>query len=75
MTPTEELVKYVKDNGIKQQHIIDKTNISRNVLYPVFIGKRTLRDWEYLSICKCINVDPMMFYHGDPSEEQANDQN
>ena len=72
MTTTEALVKYVNDNGIKQQHIIKKTGISRNVLYPVFQGRRVLRDGEFLSICHCINVDPMKFYQGNAGEEQPN---
>lgn len=72
MTTTEALVDYVKGNGIRLQHIINKTGISRNVLYPVFQGRRVLRDGEFLSICHCINVDPMKFYQGNAGEEQPN---
>lgn len=72
MTTTEALVDYVRKNGIKIQHLIKNTNIPQTTLYKSFQGKRTLKDWEFLSVCHCINVDPMKFYQGNAGEEQPN---
>ncbi len=75
MTTTEALMDYVRKNGIKIQHIIKSTNIPQSNMYKSYQGKRTLKDNEYLSICNCLNVDPMMFYRESIGEVQANDQN
>jgi len=75
MTTTEALMDYVRKNGIKVQHLVKNTQIPQNTLYKSYQGKRTLKDNEYLSICHCLNVDPMVFYLESIGEEQANGKN
>ena len=54
--------KYLKDNGIKQRFICEKTGISSSVMSAICTGRRTSVDCiDYYKICKALGVDLLTF--------------
>lgn len=50
---------YMKENGIKQVFVSEKTGISPQVLGQILKGSRRIETSEYFKICKAIGMDPM----------------
>lgn len=57
----ERVAQYVRSNGIMQQHIAEKTGISKVKISQMFNGKRKMMADEFVSICDAINKEPNDF--------------
>ena len=53
--------EYLKDKGIKQNHICEKTGLSQDALSRICNGNRKMTASEFLSICNVLDVDPRTF--------------
>ncbi len=53
---------YLRDNGIKQTFLCDKTGISAGVMSDICTGKRKSVDCiDYYKICKALGLDLLTF--------------
>ena len=55
----EYLKKYMKDNGIKQVFVSEKTGISPQKLGVILKDKQKITAQEYFKICAVIGIDPL----------------
>lgn len=53
----ENIVKYLKNNGIKQSFIADHIGISRAAMSSLAKGERDLDIEEYVKICDLLKVN------------------
>lgn len=57
-----KIAQYLKDNGIKQRFLSEKTGIPESVISDICLGNRKRIDAvELFKICKALNVDMMTF--------------
>lgn len=54
----EQVSQYVKDKGIKQSFICNKTGIEKNALSNILSGDRRMTADEFLLICNALD-EPM----------------
>ncbi len=54
--------EYMKENGIKQSFICDKTGMTRHSISSALKGERKLSIEEYARICKALNVPYNYFF-------------
>ena len=54
----EILNNYIKDNGIKQSYIAEKTGIPENTLSMILNGKVKLDADKLVLIVRVLNIDP-----------------
>lgn len=54
--------QYIKDNGISQTHISNKTHIRPSILNAILNSKRNLMADEYFLICEALGVSPDIFW-------------
>lgn len=52
----DNIIKYVKEHGIKQEYIANGIQISSNAVSSIMNGKRDISAEEYVAICKLFNV-------------------
>ncbi len=52
----DNIVKYIKDHGIKQDYVANGINISANAMSSIMNGKRDISAEEYVAICTLFNV-------------------
>ena len=55
----EYLGKYMKDKGIKQVFVSEKTGISPQKLGVILKDKQKIEVQEYFKICVAIGIDPI----------------
>lgn len=61
--------QYLKDNGIKQAFLVEKTGISAQAISDICTGTRKGVDCiEYYKICQALKVDMMTFLKDGDSE-------
>lgn len=59
---------YLKENGIKQAFLVNKTGLSAGAISDICNGERKNIDvLSYYKICKALGVD-LMFFIGDGKE-------
>lgn len=52
----EKVVSYVRENGIKQVYLSEKTGLSTSAISSIMNGKREIEVDEYCKICSALNV-------------------
>lgn len=52
------LKQYMKNNGIKQSYLSEKTGITQQTLTAILDGQRKMEVAEYYDICAAIGVSP-----------------
>jgi transcriptional regulator with XRE-family HTH domain len=53
----KKIGQYLKDNGIKQAFLVEKTGLSANVISDICNGvRKTIDCIEYYKICKALGV-------------------
>lgn len=52
----ENIVKYIKEHGIKQDYVASNINISPHAMSAIVNGKREISAEEYVAICMLFNV-------------------
>ena len=57
----EAIAKYLEDNGIKQNYLATKINMSPVTLNTILNGKRKFDIEEYAKICDALNVTYDLF--------------
>lgn len=57
----EAIAKYLEDNGIKQNYLAMKINMSPVTLNTILNGKRKIDIEEYAKICDALNVTYDLF--------------
>lgn len=57
----EAIAKYLEDNGIKQNYLATKINMSTVTLNTILNGKRKIDIEEYAKICDALNVTYDLF--------------
>lgn len=60
----ENIVKYLKNNGIKQSFVADSIGLSRAAMSSLVKGERDLDVEEYVKICDLLKVN-YDFFIGD----------
>lgn len=68
---TKNLGQYIKEKGYNLSELSKKTEVSYMALYNSLMNENTdraLRADEYLSLCKHLEVDPMVFYPDEQKE-------
>lgn len=63
MVVEKRIADYIRDNGLKQKFISDRTGIEPVKLSNILNGKRNLAADECEKICIALNVDPNTFLH------------
>lgn len=61
---TLKVSKYVKQKGINLLEMSRKTGLSYTALYDSLLNKkrkRDLRDYEFIEICRFLDIDPKEF--------------
>lgn len=66
------LKEFIRDIGIKQKIISQKTGIPEVQLSLILQGKRRCEAGEYASICKVLNVNPNRFLNPRLPDETKN---
>ena len=61
----ERVNKYLKDNGIKQNFLSEKTGIPENTLSMVLNGKIKLDADKFVDIIKALGLDPNEFIYAE----------
>lgn len=64
----EILNNYIKDNGIKQSYIAEKTGIPENTLSMILNGKVKLDADKLVLIVRVLNIDPNIIIQATPNE-------
>lgn len=57
----EAIAKYLEDNGIKQNYLATKINMSPVTLNTILNGKRKIDIEEHAKICDALNVTYDLF--------------
>lgn len=68
---TKNLGQYIKEKGYNLSELSKKTEVPYMALYNSLMNENTdraLRADEYLSLCKHLEVDPMVFYPDEQKE-------
>ncbi len=72
----ERLNKYIKDNGIKQSYISEKSKIPENTLSMILNGKLRLDADKLQDIITALNIDPsIVIYAPDKSISEISNSN
>lgn len=58
-----KIKKYLKDNGIKQSFVSQKTGIPIVKLNAMLNGNRKILAEEYFMICEALNIDVNILYN------------
>lgn len=67
--PAERIMKYIKENGIKQAFISKKTGINKSTLSAKLRGKTKIYAEEIELICWALNCSPTEFISSKPPKE------
>lgn len=57
----ERIIEYLRDNGIKQEYVAEKANLSSVAMSNLANGKRGLDVEEYVRICQALGVSTDLF--------------
>lgn len=72
----ERLNKYIKDNGIKQSYISEKSKIPENTLSMILNGKLRLDADKLQDIITALNIDPnIIIYASNNSTSEISNTN
>lgn len=52
----ENVISYIRQNGIKQKYLSEKTGLSPSAVSSIMNCKRDIEVDEYCAICKALNV-------------------
>lgn len=63
MVVEKRIADYIRENGLKQKFVSDKTGIEPGKLSNILNGNRSLAADECEKICIALNVDPNTFLH------------
>ena len=58
----ENIAEYIKQQGIKQSFVCEKTGLTTQCISSILNGKRKLDIEEYEKICKALNVSYSFFF-------------
>lgn len=61
----ERVNKYLKDNGIKQNFLSEKTGIPENTLSMILNGKIKMDADKFVDIIKALGLDPNEFIYSE----------
>lgn len=61
MNMQDRIAEYIRDSGIKQTVICQKTGISKDAMSAMMSGKRRMTANEFESICIAIGKEPNDF--------------
>lgn len=65
----ESIAEYLKQNGIKQTFICEKTGLTKHSISTALNGKRKLSVEEYEKICLALDVPYSFFF--DANQKQT----
>ena len=68
---TKQISEYIREKGFNLSEIAKKTNVPYMSLYDSLMNEkrdRSLRVDEFLTLCKHLELDPMLFYPGEQKE-------
>lgn len=66
----ENVVSYVRRNGIKQVYLSKKTGMTTYAISSIMNGKRGIEADEYCAICKALNVSLDYFASSQDVQDQ-----
>lgn len=72
MTPEQWISEKIKEKGIKQNFIAEKTGVpgfTTQKLSASLTGRRNLQAYEFIAICRVVGVNPLDC--PIPTEEEA----
>lgn len=72
---TKNVAEFVKEKGFNLSKMARDTGVSYSALYASLYGterNRSLRDDEFLAICRFMHVNPMDFANGIKEAEKDN---
>ena len=58
----EQIRKHLKNNGISQRFLSEKSGVSEQVMSAILNGRRKIIIEEYFNICAALEIDPVSFY-------------
>lgn len=61
MEVQSRVIRYVKDMGIKQRFIAQKTGLSESAVSNIFNGNRKMSADEFMKVCQAIGKTPNDF--------------
>ena len=64
-TASANLVKFIRNKGIKAAVISTRTGVTAGVIYPFMQGRRELRADEFMAICQFVGADPAEMYRDE----------
>lgn len=67
----ERVVSFVRENGIKQIYLSEKTGLSTSAISSIMNGKREIEVDEYCKICKALNVSLDYFAPNSSTRDSA----
>lgn len=59
MTPEQWLSEQIKERGIKQTYIAQKTGIQAQKISASLTGRRKFKTDEFLAICASVHINPL----------------
>lgn len=67
----ESIAGYMRDHGIKQKYVCQKTGLSKYIISCAFHGKRKLSVEEYKKICEALNLPYEYFLNGGTGDQTS----
>jgi len=67
-TVREKLIEYLRANGIKQEYVAEKAELSSVAMSNLANGKRGLDVEEYVRICYALGVSTDFFMPDNPTQ-------
>ena len=71
MTPEQWLSAQIKEKGIKQTFIAEKTGIPEKTLSATLTGRRNIKAKELIAVCVVTNINPLDYPAGKVGEANA----
>lgn len=68
---TKQISEYIREKGFNLSEIARRTNVPYMALYDSLMNEkrdRSLRVDEFLTLCKHLGLDPMVFYPDEQKE-------
>ena len=59
MTPEQWLSEQIKEKGVKQKYIAQKTGISSQKISASLSGRRKIKTDEFISVCVVVGINPL----------------
>ncbi len=71
MTPEQWLSAQIKEKGIKQTFIAEKTGIPERTLSATLTGRRHIKAEELIGVCIVTGINPLDYPAGKAGEANA----